>query len=182
MTDRHLAHGDEIAGLDPFVLVRGQGSTVWDAAGRPYLDAHAGAWSCQIGHGRPEMAAVAARQLAQLEHFTTRREFATPPAQDLAARLVEVAGWADGAVRYACSGSEADDDALQVVWEYHRRRGQPARRTILVLDRAYHGHTLAGRRLAGAVADPEIVHLTMPDRYLFAGSDAELTGFFLAEL
>ena len=52
----------------PFILERGHGCLVWDTEGREYLDAHASAWLCQIGHGREEMALAAADQIRRLEH------------------------------------------------------------------------------------------------------------------
>ena len=43
------------------VLARGEGSTVWDVDGTEYLDATAGLWFANVGHGREEIAdAVAA--------------------------------------------------------------------------------------------------------------------------
>ena len=51
------------------VLVRGKGSTLWDAEGREYIDAHAGALLTQVGHGREELAKVAAEQMSTLMDF-----------------------------------------------------------------------------------------------------------------
>ena len=41
-------------------IVRGEGSTVYDDHGRPYLDALASLWYCNVGHGRAELADAAA--------------------------------------------------------------------------------------------------------------------------
>jgi putrescine aminotransferase len=181
--DIHLQHGNELdAPQQPFVLERGRGSEVWDTDGRRYLDAHAGAWLTQIGHGRPEMAAVAAAQYAKLEHFTTRREFATVPAIELADLLVEVSPLDDGAVRYANSGSEADDDALQVVRVYQRRRGLPDKNIVLTIAGAFHGHTVGGLQMGGQVQAEDVIRLRMPDPYTFDGTPAELTDLCVAEL
>jgi len=181
--DAHLQHGSELDGpQEAFVLERGVGSEVWDVQGRRYLDAHAGAWLSQIGHGRPEMAAVAAGQLARLEHFTTRREFATVPALELADALVELSPLEDGAVRYANSGSEADDDAMQVVREYQRRRGMPDKRTILTLRGAFHGHTVGGLQLGGQIPVDDVVQLRLPDPHTFDGTPEQLTDLCVAEL
>ncbi|MFT4123360.1 MAG: aminotransferase class III-fold pyridoxal phosphate-dependent enzyme [Microbacteriaceae bacterium] len=181
--DAHLQHGSELdVPHEPFVVERGLGSEVWDTAGRRYLDAHGGAWLSQIGHGRPEMAAVAARQLATLEHFTTRREFATPPAIALADAIVELSALQDGAVRFSNAGSEADDDALQVVREYQRRRGLPDKRVVITLVGAFHGHTIGGLQLGGQIPVDDVVQVRMPDPYAFEGSPAELVEVCVAEL
>src|SRR5215216_8125178 len=48
------------------VLVRGDGCHVWDADGARYIDASAGLWYCNVGHGRLELARAAARQMEML--------------------------------------------------------------------------------------------------------------------
>ena len=52
-------------------IVRGEGATVFDAAGRPYLDALASLWYCNVGHGRAELADAAAAQMRQLAGYQT---------------------------------------------------------------------------------------------------------------
>ena len=48
------------------VLARGQGSRVWDEDGADYLDATAGLWFANVGHGRAEIADAVAAQLRTL--------------------------------------------------------------------------------------------------------------------
>ncbi|QNE35403.1 aminotransferase family protein [Leifsonia shinshuensis] len=182
---RYFEHGGPgSAPTEPFILERGVGCTVWDIHGRAYLDAHASAWLCQIGHGRVEMAEVAATQMARLEHFTTHEEYRNPHAVELARRLVELSPLESGKVRFSTSGSEADDDALQVVRRYQANRGLPRKTTILALRGAYHGHTYGGLELAGRirpVPGRKTIGLTMP----LEGSQpvgASITDYCLAEL
>ena len=47
-------------------IVRGRGSHIWDAAGNRYLDATAGLWFCNVGHGRAEIADVAEPQAGEI--------------------------------------------------------------------------------------------------------------------
>ncbi|PDP55787.1 aspartate aminotransferase family protein, partial [Prevotella intermedia] len=131
------------------VLVRGKGSTLWDAEGREYIDAHAGAWLTQVGHGREELAKVAAEQMSTLAHFTIMADFANTPTIEFCERLVERAPRNIAKVRLMSSGSEADDEALQLVRLYHHRRGQPQRTKVLVLRGSFHGRTYGGAELAG---------------------------------
>ena len=56
--DMHTVQDHEL------VLVRGEGAWIEDADGRRYLDATAGLWYCNVGHGRAEIAQAAARRLA----------------------------------------------------------------------------------------------------------------------
>lgn len=166
---RALQHGNDHPLVPERVIVRGSGSAVWDSEGREILDAHAGAWLTQIGHGRPEMADAAARQILEIEHFTTRRNLATPPALALAERLVAITGLTGGRVRYSCSGSEADDDALRIVREYQRRRGLPQKHTVLTVRGCFHGDSSGGRGLNGHNEGSDVIQLSMPDPY--AGGD-----------
>ncbi|WP_142271284.1 aspartate aminotransferase family protein [Mycobacterium sp. AT1] len=164
---KYFSHGGEAdPPVPPWLLVRGDRSTVWDVDGNEYLDAHAGAWLSQIGHGRTEMAEVAAAQMSTLEHFTTHAEFSSIPAVALAQRLVELSGIPDGKVRYACSGSEADDDALQIARNYQLLRGMPDKNVVLTLAGCYHGHTYGGLELSGRLPSymsGATVSLTFPD-------------------
>ncbi len=43
-----------------FVVSRGEGAYVWDASGNRLLDATAGLWFANVGHGRDEIAAAVA--------------------------------------------------------------------------------------------------------------------------
>ena len=47
-------------------IVRAEGSFLWDVDGARIIDGNSGLQNVGIGHGRPEMAAVAARQIAEL--------------------------------------------------------------------------------------------------------------------
>lgn len=53
----------------------GEGATVFDAAARPYLDALASLWYCNVGHGRAELADAAAAQMRQLAGYQTFDSF-----------------------------------------------------------------------------------------------------------
>ena len=57
------------------VMVSGKDCTLVDANGKEYLDATGGLWLAQIGHGREELAQVAAEQISTLEYFTSFWEF-----------------------------------------------------------------------------------------------------------
>src|SRR5213076_1088482 len=63
----HVIHPWSFAGPS-LLLVRGEGSSYFDAEGREYLDALGGIQLCEIGHGRAELAEVAAAQMAELEY------------------------------------------------------------------------------------------------------------------
>ena len=78
------------------VLVRGEGSRVWDADGNEYLDATAGLWFVNVGHGRTEIADAVAEQLRTLAAHHVFGDHANPPALELASRLAGLAPVDDG--------------------------------------------------------------------------------------
>ena len=97
------------------VLVRGEGCTVWDAEGNEYLDATAGLWFANVGHGRTEIAGAVAEQLRTLAAHHLFGDHANEPALALAARLVKLAPVHDAAVFFGSSGGEAVDTAAKIV-------------------------------------------------------------------
>ena len=54
----------------PFVFVRGQGSVLWDASGKRYLDMYAGIAVSTLGHAHPKLTAAIAEQAGKLLHVS----------------------------------------------------------------------------------------------------------------
>ena len=72
---------------DEVVIARGEGVRVWDDDGREYLDATAGLWYCNVGHGRAEIAdAAAAADARRSPRYDDFRRLANRPALELAER------------------------------------------------------------------------------------------------
>jgi adenosylmethionine-8-amino-7-oxononanoate aminotransferase len=134
------------------VLVRGEGSRVWDADGAEYVDATAGLWFANVGHGRAEIADAVATQLRTLAAHHVFGDHANEPALELAARLAELAPVEDAAVFFGTGGGEAVDAAAKIARRYWALSGQP-QRTVLVSRRfAYHGTNAYGTSLSGIPA------------------------------
>src|SRR5439155_13347784 len=81
----HFTSLGSYATRDVPVMARGEGCYVYDASGKRYLDGLSGLFTVQVGHGRRELAAAAARQAETLEYFPIW-SYAHPPAIELAAR------------------------------------------------------------------------------------------------
>ena len=79
-------------------IVRGEGSTVYDADGRAYLDALASLWYCNVGYGRTELAEAAAAQMREIAGFQTFEYFTNPPAEALCRRVADLAPMPDAKV------------------------------------------------------------------------------------
>jgi putrescine---pyruvate transaminase len=134
------------------VLVRGEGSRVWDVAGTEYIDATAGLWFANVGHGRAEIADAVGAQLRTLAAHHVFGDHANEPALELAARLADMAPVADAAVFFGTGGGEAVDAAAKIARRYWAVSGQ-AQRTVLVSRRfAYHGTNAYGTSLSGIPA------------------------------
>ena len=72
------------------MIVRGEGPYIWDSHGKRYLDALAGLFVSQLGHGRTELADAAAKQAKELA-FMPLWSYAHPQAIELAERIANYA-------------------------------------------------------------------------------------------
>ena len=134
------------------VLVRGPGSRVWDEDGAEYLDATAGLWFANVGHGRAEIADAVAAQLRTLAAHHVFGDHANRPALELADRVAALAPVPDPAVFFGTGGAEAIDTAAKIVRRYWALMGQPERTVIVSRRHAYHGTAAYGTSLSGIPA------------------------------
>jgi adenosylmethionine-8-amino-7-oxononanoate aminotransferase len=136
-------------------IVRGRGSHVWDAGGNRYLDATAGLWFCNVGHGRAEIAAAADRQMRELSAYHTFGDLTNPPTAALVERVASLAPVANSKVFLTSGGSDSVDTATKVVRRYWSMLGEPERTVLIRREHAYHGMHTAGTSLAGIPANLE---------------------------
>jgi putrescine aminotransferase len=131
-------------------IVGGEGSTVYDAYGRAYLDALASLWYCNVGYGRAELAEAAAAQMRQIAGFQTFEYFTNPPVEALCRRVADLAPMPDAKVFLTPGGgSDAVDTAGKLSRAYWRAVGQPNRQVIISRSHAYHGMNAYGTSLGG---------------------------------
>ncbi|HUC34042.1 MAG TPA: aminotransferase class III-fold pyridoxal phosphate-dependent enzyme [Ilumatobacteraceae bacterium] len=123
------------------VYVRGDGAYLWDDAGRQVLDGLSGLFCVQIGHGRADLGAVAAKQMETLA-FTTNWGVVSPPSIEAAALIAELAPGDLEHVFFVSSGSEAVESAAKLARNYHVARGDEGRYKVVSREWAYHGTTL----------------------------------------
>lgn len=129
----------------PLVLVRGQGTRLWDEHGREYLDLVAGIAVCNLGHAHPAVTAAVSRQLAELVHVSNL--YYTIPQIELAERLVSLS-FADQ-VFFCNSGAEANEGAIKLARRYSREKFGPGRFKIICTENSFHGRTLAALSATG---------------------------------
>jgi acetylornithine/N-succinyldiaminopimelate aminotransferase len=139
----------------PIVMERGQGSYLWDADGKKYLDLFAGFGGCVLGHCHPELIAAANEQAQRLWHVGNT--FYTVPQIELAERLNRFAF--PGKAFFCHSGAEANEAACKLA----RLRGStraPHRYKIISLNKSFHGRTLA---MIAATGNPSVRQGFAPD-------------------
>src|SRR5580692_10804478 len=137
-------------------IVRGAGSTVFDDSGRPYLDALASLWYCNIGHGRGELADAAAAQMREIAGYQTFEAFSNRPAEALAQKLAELAPIQDAKVFFTPGGgSDAIDTAAKLARAYWHAEGQGEKQVVIARGHAYHGMNAYGTALGGIPMNAE---------------------------
>jgi len=129
-------------------IARGEGIFLWDANGKRYLDATAGAVVANLGHGNPRVLAAMAEQASKVS-FAYPRFFESEHNIALADRICELAG--DGLDRafFVSGGSEANEAALKLARQYAVVTGQGTRWKVISRDPSYHGSTLGALAVTG---------------------------------
>jgi len=130
------------------VIVSGEGCYVTDDRGRRYIDGLAGLFTTQVGHGRAELAEVAAKQMKELGFFPNW-SFQHPRSLELAAKISEIAPGDLNSTFFVSSGSEAVETVIKIARQYHKVNGEPGRYKIISRDVAYHGTTMGALSVTG---------------------------------
>lgn len=130
-------------------IVGGDGAYVTTAAGERLLDATAGLWHANVGHGREELARAAYDQISRLETYHVFGRFANDAALRLADRVAGYAPFADARVIFGSGGSDAVDTACKLARRHWQLEGKPSKKVILSREYAYHGLHAFGTSVAG---------------------------------
>jgi len=123
----------------PVVLIKGNGTKLWDTEGRSYTDFVAGIAVCNLGHAHPRICEALAQQAQTLLHVSNL--YYTQPQTELASWLIENS-FADR-VFFGNSGAEANEAAIKLARKYFKERGEDNRFRIVTMERSFHGRTLA---------------------------------------
>jgi adenosylmethionine-8-amino-7-oxononanoate aminotransferase len=130
-------------------IERGEGVWLFTTKGEEILDAcSGGAMVTTLGHGALGIVEAGKRQAEKIAYFYMDH-FTNEPQELLAERLIAVAAPEMARVRFASSGSEANETALRLVRAYHVDRGEPDRWRVISPAQAYHGSTMATLALTG---------------------------------
>ena len=144
----HFTRGDAWRVDDLVVIDRGEGCYVWDTLGNRYLDALAGLFCTNLGHGRSDLTAAASKQMDKLA-FYPNWGMAHPSAVQAASMIATAAPGDLDRVFFVSSGSEAVESALKFARCYHLANGDEGRHKVVARQWAYHGTTLGALALTG---------------------------------
>src|SRR5580693_2351503 len=136
----------------PRILAKASGMHYWNSDGRQILDAVAGLWCVNAGHGRREITEAVARQLETMD-YAPPFNMGHPGAYELANRVAAIAPEGLDHVFFGNSGSEAVDTALKIAIGYHAVRGEARRTRLVGRVRGYNGVSFAGISVGGIAAN-----------------------------
>ncbi|MGQ9650420.1 MAG: adenosylmethionine--8-amino-7-oxononanoate transaminase [Phycisphaerae bacterium] len=134
--------------VDPLIIVGGEGEYLFDADGNRYIDGHSSLWCNIHGHRRAEINSAIVKQLDRIAH-STQLGLASPPAIQLAKRLVDLAPPGLTKVFYSDDGSTSVEVAVKLAYGYWHHTGKPHRNRFIALRNAYHGDTIGAVSVGG---------------------------------
>jgi len=114
------------------MIVRGQGSRVWDSEGREYIDCVAGIAVCSTGHCHPDVTGAICEQARRLIHCSNL--YYVPGQAELAEKLVLRTGMAKAF--FSNSGAEANEGAIKLA------RLATGRKRFVAFTHGFHGRTM----------------------------------------
>lgn len=126
---------------------------------RPVLDATAGLWCVNAGHGRAEITEAVSRQLETMDYAPTF-QMGHPLAFEAAEKVAGFMPAGLDRIFFTNSGSESVDTALKMALAYHRARGEGQRTRFIGRERGYHGVGFGGISVGGI----------LPNRKAFSGN------------
>lgn len=167
------------------IIVKAEGSYIYDSEGNKILDGMAGLWCCNLGYGRQEIVDAVSQQLVELPFYNNFFQCSHPPSIELSRLITEIAPEHMNNVFYTNSGSEANDTVIRLIHRFWDLNDQPQRKTIIARKNGYHGSTIAAGSLGGMsgmhkqyATLPGIEHIDQP--YWFGeGGDMDPAEFGL---
>lgn len=144
---------------DPVHLVRGQGTRVWDAEGREYLDCYNNV--PHVGHCHPKVVEAICQQAGTLN---THTRYLHDGILDYVEALTDTFDDPLNTAIMTCTGSEANDIALRMAQAVTSQTG------VIATDHTYHGNTMAVSQLSRTNPPPgghwdNVAFVTAPDSY-----------------
>jgi 4-aminobutyrate aminotransferase len=182
---RRYVNTSFVAGIEPVVVARAEGTTIWDADGTRYLDCFAGIAVVNAGHRHPRVLAAVRDQLDLCVHAATY-VYHVPVVAALAERLAQICPPGLTKTFFGNSGAEGIETAMRLAKAY------TGRREFITLTHSFHGRTSGtlsitgnkGRKTRGGPYLPGVAFAPAPYVYRnpFGSDDPEVVAERCAEL
>ncbi|XWW97160.1 hypothetical protein V2A60_005141 [Cordyceps javanica] len=118
-------------------------------SGQEILDASAGPSVSCLGHSRPDVAEVVAKQFREVPYVYSGSRFTSTATEELATHLLKDHPGGLTKAIFVNSGSEATDAALKLAFQYWREAGQSQKRFVIARKQSYHGNTIGALCVSG---------------------------------
>jgi acetylornithine/N-succinyldiaminopimelate aminotransferase len=139
-----LRHVCQTSGEPLGIIVdRARGATVWDTAGRAYLDLLSGIGVANVGHCHPQVVRAVREQAARYLHVMVYGEAIEKPQVELARRLATLTPGDLEVTFFTNSGAEAVEGALKTARKFTGRTG------FVAFDGGFHGDTFGALSVGG---------------------------------
>ncbi len=126
-------------GRYPVILVRGEGTRVWDSEGKVYYDFVSGIAVNNLGHCHPKVVEAIRRQAGTLIHVSNL--YYILPQIELS-NMLQTLSFADRSF-FCNSGAEANEAAIKLARKYAHDHFGEKRYEIITMEQSFHGRTLA---------------------------------------
>jgi len=149
LEEAYCSHGDTVHYTDPpKIFAACEGSFLYDAQGRPYLDLQMWYSAVNFGYANPRLSDAMRRQLDKLPQVAS--QYLHPTKVELARTIAEdaLAKWdARGRVHFNVGGSQSIEDSLKLV-----RNARGGKSLMFAFEGGYHGRTLGATAAASATS------------------------------
>lgn len=120
-------------------FTKGKGSVLWDVNGKRYIDFIAGIGVNCLGHSYKPLVKAIAQQAKRQIHISNY--YLSDIGLVYADELLAITGFEKG--YFGNSGAEANEAAIKLARKYGQLNGGSKRKTIVTLEKSFHGRTLA---------------------------------------
>lgn len=124
-------------------IVKAEGSRLWDADGKEYIDLIAGISVCNVGHRHPRVVKAIKKQVDEYLHLLVYGEIVQAPQVQYAKLITDHLPGSLNSVYFTNSGAEAVEGAMKLAKRY------TGRTKVIAFKQSYHGSTQGALSIMG---------------------------------
>jgi len=149
----------------------GINATLFDDAGKDFIDLTSGIGVVSVGHGNARLAEAICDQARHLIH--TSNLYMIEPQAKLAKKINELVGY-DVAVFFGNSGAEANEGAIKLARKYGEKKFANKRYKVLTLEHSFHGRTITTVKATGQESFHKSAFAPYPEGFSYTKSISDL--------